>query len=252
MIGISSPSFSFSNFSGMLEDIRKEFKLWEIVAELDHDLPAIEEIALHAVESYDMKFQIHAPIADLNIGTPSERMRQHAIDEVILLADICERLSVEVMTIHPGSAIAYGNEVKSRVSTATRESILAIDKALRGRGVKIALENMPPGDWSICYSIDDLKSMIAGTEIGICFDVGHANVAGTLGGFLHGRDLLFNVHLHNNDGSSDQHLALDKGEIDLKPIVETISRKYKGNYIIEARNLEEGVGSRDVLESWLR
>jgi sugar phosphate isomerase/epimerase len=252
MIGISSPSFSFSDFSGVLEEIRKEFKLWEIVAELDHDLPAIEETVLHAVESYDMKFQVHAPIADLNIGSPSERMRQHSVDEVIMLADICGRLSVKVMTIHPGSAIAYGNEVKSRVRTATRESILAIDKALHGRDVKIALENMPPGDWSICYSIDELKSMIDGTDIGICFDVGHANVAGTVGGFLHERDLLANIHLHNNDGGSDQHLALDKGKIDMKPIVNAISRKYAGNYIIEARNLQEGVESKAVLESWLR
>ena len=252
MIGISSPSFSFSNFSEKLDEIRKGFRLWEIVAELEHDLPAIEETVLYAVESYDMKFQVHAPIADLNIGSPSERMRRHAIDEVIMLADICGRLSVKVMTIHPGSAIAYGNEVKSRVRTATRESILAIDKALGGRDIKIALENMPPGDWSICYGIDELKSMIEGTGLGICFDVGHANVAGAVGGFLHDRDLLFNIHLHNNDGRSDQHLALDKGDIDLKPIVSAISRKYTGNYIIESRNLQEGVESKGVLESWLR
>jgi sugar phosphate isomerase/epimerase len=251
MIGISSPSFSFLDFEEMLEKIRKEFELWEVVAELDHDLPAIEEGVKYAMDSYGMKFQVHAPIADLNIGSPSDRMRARALEELLMIMQTCERLSIQMITIHPGAAVAYGEDVKSRVREATRASIKIIDRAIEGMSLKVALENMPPGTWSICYDIDELKSMVEGTRIGICFDTGHAHVAGTIDGFLREREMILNVHLHNNDKTSDQHLALDKGTIDLKPIVGTLSRKYRGNYIIEANNLREGIESKRILEGWL-
>lgn len=251
MIGISSPSFSLVAFDEMLEKIRKEFGLWEIVAELEHDLPVIEEGAEYAMESYDMKFQIHAPIADLNIGSPSERMRKHSIDELLLLIEICERLSIPLITIHPGTAVAYGDEVKGRVIEATKDSIRTIAHETEGMGLKIALENMPPGSWSTCTDVGALLSVVEGTSIGICFDTGHAHVAGSVDGFLHERERILNVHLHNNDGKSDLHLPLADGTMDLRPIVGALSRKYHGNYIIEASNLREGIESKRILEGWL-
>ena len=251
MIGISSPSFSLIEFDDMLEKIRKEFELWEVVAELDHDLPAIEEGVKYAMDSYGMKFQVHAPIADLNIGSPSERMRAHSLEELLMLMQTCERLSIPMITIHPGSAVAYGDNVKSRVREATRLSMKIIDRAIDGMSLKVAIENMPPGTWSICYDVGELISMVEGTRIGICFDTGHAHVAGTIDGFLRERERILNIHIHNNDGTSDQHLAMDKGTIDLKPIVGALSRKYRGNYIIEANNLREGIESKKILEGWL-
>ena len=251
MIGISSPSFSFFDFEEMLEKIRKEFELWEVVAELDHDLPSIEEGVGYAMESYGMKFQVHAPIADLNIGSPSERMRAHSVEELLTILQTCERLSISMVTIHPGAAVAYGESIKSKVREATKASIKEIDRAIDGMSLKVALENMPPGSWSICADIGELESMIEGTRIGICFDTGHAHVARSIEGFLQERERILNVHLHNNDGTSDQHLAIDRGAADLRSIVGTLSRKYRGNYIIEANNLREGIESKKVLESWL-
>lgn len=252
MIGISSPSFSFQDFDEMLEKIRKEFELWEVVAELDHDLPAIEESVLYAMESYGLKFQVHAPIADLNIGSPSDRLRKHSVDELLMLIDICDRIGIKVVTIHPGAAVAYGDDVKGRVREATKGSLKLIDRHIDGMSLKVAIENMPPGSWSICYDMAELASITEGTRIDICFDTGHAHAAGTTASFLLDRERIANVHLHNNDGSSDQHMPLDKGTMDLKGIVGALSRKYKGNYIIEARDLPEGIGSKKVLDGWLR
>lgn len=251
MIGISSPSFSFMQFNEILERVRKHFDLWEIVSELEHDLPKLEGDISYAMKSYGIKFQVHAPIADLNIGSPAERMRKHALDEVFSLIDICDRLSIEVLTIHPGVAIAYGDEVKERVRTATKDSIAAIDRKIGGMDLKIALENMPPASWSIGYDLEELQSMIDGTRIGICFDTGHANIAGSVGDFLREGGKLFNVHLHNNDRSFDQHMPLDSGSLDIRSIVQSLRNFYSGNYIIESRDLDEGIRSKKLLEKWM-
>lgn len=252
MIGISSPSFSLLGFEEVFEEVRKEFDLWEIVGELEHDLPKIEEGILYGMESYGMKFQVHSPIADLNIGSPAERLRKHSLDEILDLIDICDRLSIEMLTVHPGVAIAYGEDIKPKVREATKESLGIIDQKIRGTKLRVALENMPPASWSIGYDLDELLSMIDGTGIGICFDVGHAHIARSTRSFLLGKERIINVHLHSNNGALDQHLSLDEGNVDLKSVVSTISRTYRGNYIIESRDLAEGVKSKKVLTDWLR
>ena len=251
MIGISSPSFSFSQFNEILERVRKHFNLWEIVSDLEHDLAKLEGDISYAMKSYGIRFQVHAPIADINIGSPAERMRKHALTEIFSLIDICERLSIEVLTIHPGVAIAYGDDVKERVRRATRESIVAIDQKLGGMNLKVALENMPPASWSIGYDLKELQSLIDGTRFGICFDTGHANIAGSIEDFLRESGKLFNVHLHNNDRSYDQHMPLDSGSLDIRSIVQSLRNFYSGSYIIESRDLDEGIRSKKLLEKWL-
>jgi len=238
-------------FNEILKRVRKHFDLWEIVSDLEHDLPKLEGDISYAIKSYGIKFQVHAPIADLNIGSPAERMRKHALDEVFSLIDVCDRLSINVLTIHPGVAIAYGDEVKERVRAATRNSIIAIDRKVEGTDLKIALENMPPASWSIGYDLEELQAMIDGTRIGICFDTGHANIAGSVGDFLREGEKLFNVHVHNNDKSFDQHMPLDSGSLDIGSIVQSLSRFYSGNYIIESRDLDEGIRSKKLLEKWI-
>jgi len=250
-IGISSPSFSFAPFNEALERVRKHFDLWEIVSDLEHDLPKLEGDISYAMDSYGIKFQVHAPIADLNIGSPATRSRKFSLDEILGLIDICERLSIKTLTIHPGVAIAYGDEVKERVRSATKESLKAIDRKVNGMSLKVALENMPPASWSIGYDLKELLSMIDGTSIGICFDTGHANIAGSVDDFLRENRRLVNVHLHNNDRSSDQHMPLDAGSLDIESIVGTLRKFYSGNYIIESRDLDEGIHSKKCLEKWL-
>jgi sugar phosphate isomerase/epimerase len=251
LIGISSPNFSFSPFNEVLERIRKHFDLWEIISDLEHDLSKLEGDISYAMDSYGIKFQVHAPIADLNIGSPAARSRKFSLDEILGLIDTCERLSIETLTIHPGAAIAYGDEVKERVRNATKESLKAIDRKIIGMSLKVALENMPPASWSIGYDLKELLSMIDGTNIGICFDTGHANIAGSIDGFLRENRRLANVHLHNNDKSFDQHMPLDSGSLDIESIVVALRKFYSGNYIIEARDLDEGIHSKKCLEKWL-
>jgi len=251
LIGISSPNFSFVPFNGVLERIRKHFDLWEIISDLEHDLSNLEGDISYAMNSYGIKFQVHAPIADLNIGSPANRSRKFSLNEILELIDTCERLSIRTLTIHPGAAIAYGDEVKERVRKATKESLKAIDRKIKGMSLKVALENMPPASWSIGYDLKELLSIIDGTSIGICFDTGHANVAGSIDDFLLENRRLTNVHLHNNDGSSDQHLPLDAGTIDIGSIVRALRKFYPGNYIIESRDLKEGIHSKKCLEKWL-
>ena len=55
-------------------------------------------------------------------------------------------------------------------------------------------------------------------------DIGHAHTCGTLQDFL-AHPALTHVHLHDNSGEGDEHLALGKGRIDLMPVLQKIQDK---------------------------
>lgn len=251
MIGISSPTFSFVPFDQVFEEVVKEFKLWEIVAEFEHDLPKNEAKISQGMKSFDMKFQVHAPIADMNLGAPVDNIREASLKELFSILESCRRLDIELITIHPGMAIVYGENIKPKVKAATSKSLKAIDRKMRELNLKIALENMPPADWSIGLDLNELLTMIAGTEIGICFDTGHANVARTVDTFLKEGYPLINVHIHNNTGAFDEHLVIDKGSLKMGKVIDALKKFYSGSYIIEARTFQEGIESRNQLKKLL-
>jgi len=79
----------------------------------------------------------------------------------------------------------------------------------------------------------------------VCFDVGHANITGSIDSFLDHRGCIKNVHLHENSGKQDEHLPLTGEHIDVERIVRALGNK---NYVIEARSVDEGRISRDFLK----
>jgi sugar phosphate isomerase/epimerase len=118
--------------------------------------------------------------------------------------------------------------------------------------VTIALENMPANINATCTSPEELLRVLDGTELGICFDVGHANTTGNIDTFLPLAHRFINVHLHNNGGQWDEHNVIDDGSADVAKVVSALKGSYKGNIVIESTDLETGIISKGKLEALLR
>ena len=100
------------------------------------------------------------------------------------------------------------------------------------------------------YTQEQLLEAIEGTELRVTFDVGHAHHAGFLDEWLDHVHLFRNFHIHDNDGSWDQHAVLGSRTIPFDKVLKAME-PYKGSYIIECSKYEEGVESKGVLEGWL-
>jgi len=87
-----------------------------------------------------------------------------------------------------------------------------------------------------------------GLPVAMTFDTGHANIShldqppphlqfGTVADAMEACiDIIDNVHLHNNDGSGDQHQGLLDGSMDLKSCIKRLKRlDYKGSISVEVR-----------------
>lgn len=87
------------------------------------------------------------------------------------------------------------------------------------QGVRIALENVPntaagrPNDNFGVF--EKLFSDYPGDFIGLCYDSGHGNIDGKgLDRLDRLKDRLIAVHLHDNDGTADQHRLPFSGTVD--------------------------------------
>ena len=251
MIGIGSPAFCQIPFLEMLEAISEHFELWEILSEGEDRLELVKDDLRDHRGSYDLRYQVHAPLSDVNVGSVHEPMRVAAVTEIKKTLVLCRQLEIPVVTIHPGFVQGIAFLDKNRAVVKTRESVLEISRAAEDLGIRVAVENMPANINATCTRADELMEVVEGTGLGLCFDMGHANTAGQLDEMLRLVDKFTNVHLHNNEGQWDQHNRVDDGSADLTRVVSVLRGSYKGNVIIEATDLESGAESKKVLESVL-
>lgn len=251
MIAISVPSLSLIDFETALASVSKEFSAWEIVGEGKHYLPDIEKEFIGTASSFDIDFSVHAPLSDVNIGSLNPRARELSVQEVCETLQAAGRMDIDLCTIHPGFFGPLGMLDKPSVVQRTRESLGVIEEVAQDSGVRVALENMPNmGMMMMGRSPSELLPLLEGLDMGICLDIGHAHTAGTIDEFLHLKDRLINLHVHDNFGDHDSHLAIGEGKIDFRKVLLGLSG-YQGRYVIEARNLADGVLSRNRLQDLL-
>ena len=250
MISVSSPALSMMPLDEAINFVAKDFKAWEIVAEGRHRLPDIEKRFNEISSSFDLEYSVHAPLSDINIGSLNPALREASLNEVLLAIDCCRRMDIDLITVHPGFISPLGQLDRGSVLDETRRSIVEIDQAALENGVVVALENMPRMPITTCTEPDELISLLEGTSLGVCFDIGHAHTNGNIDDFVKHRSCFANVHIHDNDGGSDQHLTIGDGRIDFERVLARMSG-YPHRYVIEARRIEGAPLSQERLKRLL-
>ena len=247
MIGIGSPAFCMTPFMKMLEDISRHFGLWEILSEGEDRLELVGDGIRHGRDSYGMRFQVHAPLSDVNIGSVYEPMRLAALNEVQQTIAWCHKLEIPLVTVHPGFVQGIAFLDRRKALEKTKESVKVLSEFSKRQSVEIVVENLPANINATCVTADDLLKVLEGSDLRICFDMGHANTSGQIDRFLELVGRFGNVHLHNNEGQWDQHNQIDVGSADFRKVVSALKRSYSGNIIIEATDLADGVKSQETL-----
>jgi len=238
-------------FKEMLEAIAPHYDSWEIIAEGMHAMPDIQEDIRKAKDSFDTKFAVHAPFSDLNIASLNPKIRENSVVQIIDCIRICNDLGIELVTLHPGYKSPLGAYFLDEIKEMNKKSLMEIDRAGEEYGVLLALENIPKMWISLCSDAKEMKELVGGTNLKICFDVGHAHISGAVDGFLDLKENFVNIHLHDNNGDKDKHLVLGEGNIGLREILKEL-KGYKGDFVIESTSLEDGIRSKAILSEILK
>lgn len=216
--------------------------------EILHQYPC-EEINLDILNSYNLKYTVHSPILDLNIASLNSTMSKCSINDVKKSIDLANTLDSEIVIVHPGIIPFLSRKFEKEVYHKSKESIKEIGNYANDLGVIATIENMPNIDGFIYKDIVKLDELLTSLEMSMTLDIGHACTAG----FLENQtyfDSIKHIHLSDNFGSDDTHLALGEGSINFKAMIELFERKkYEGIYMIEVNDKNSVEKSLEYLKN---
>ena len=107
--------------------------------------------------------------------------------------------------------------------------------------IRFAVENAPvdSGRSSIIY---DIVTRFPENRVGVCIDVGHANIIETVQSAIHtAGNRLIHIHASDNHGKHDDHLVPGAGNISWKTVMKELQKAdFKGAFTLEPRDYTQG------------
>jgi sugar phosphate isomerase/epimerase len=223
---------------------------WEIVADGNYRLDdpvrykQIEEV----IFSTHLGISVHAPYGDLNLATLNDPIWHESIRQICSCIEKASNFTDRV-TIHPGYLSPAGKLMPKRAWDLQKEALRRIGRHAVEYSVLACLENMIAIKEFLCRDPGELIGMVEGIEgIGMTFDFGHANTVGKVNDFLKEVGRSHHIHIHDNCGSADEHLALGDGTIKWQEVGRAISARYSGVVVIEGRSIPEAKKSLAVFK----
>lgn len=251
MIGMSCTHFCNRPLSDWIGPVSESFRHWEIFSEIDHSVQGREAEIREMIRSRGMTCSVHAPICDLNIAAFSDRLMEASVKETCAVIVSSAEIGAQTVTIHPGLSSMSVHGTEERAVERARRSMRTFDRMQDEYGVPLAIENMPGFPFFLGKTAGSLAEIVDGTDLGICFDIGHAHTMGQVDAMVETfGDRIVNVHIHDNHGQKDEHLTIGDGTVDFDRVLGLL-KGYRGNYIIESKNLESAVESQSRLKIML-
>jgi len=191
-------------------------------------------------EEYGVTLSYHAPFRDWNVGSYDETVRQDSVERVKRTLDDAAAAGATSVVVHGGSVPhRYPEWVRERARENAHRSLAECAEYAQLVGVSLCLENQPIDEDKRRYTTSPaaLAEMIDAVDVppqylSVTLDVGHAKVNGhDYREFVEEFGHRIRVcHLHDNDGSADQHEPFPGYE----SVVESVPANF---FILEMKSL---------------
>jgi sugar phosphate isomerase/epimerase len=261
-IGLPTTLFQENSFEEALKNVLKlKPDCVEIVFDLPHFLPEkeYEEVNIKKIKNIisqdNVECSVHSSFYEFNLGSVYPVRRKAALIQTKKCLKFASLIEAKVVTVHPG--YCPFPHVKKLFEDAKKRFIEDLKECLKfalDEGILLALENIQ-SKYFFFYKLDDGLSFIREMDgLGLTLDIGHAYISACELGLKKPenhiariverklRNHIFHVHLHDNFGVKDNHLAPGDGKINFKPIVEALKKiGYDKQIIVEVWNPQKPV-----------
>jgi sugar phosphate isomerase/epimerase len=226
----------------------------EIVDEGFHTLTKQRVSTLKTLgKSYNKKYTVHAPFADINIASLSKPILKTVFKRLETSISFTSDLDASVWVFHPGLRTGISMFYPGMDWIQNLETIRTLLKIANNYNVKIAIENVPEPYPFLTKNIEDFKKFYEelDVDIGLVFDVGHANLNKQMDQFLTVfGDKIVHIHAHDNRGGIDEHLGVGQGSVDWKSFADGLKR-INFDKIVIVESVEHVEESVQKLSKWL-
>jgi len=164
---------------------------------------------------------LHGPFTEIHPAAIDYRMRDLGMIRLNQAYDVASHFAVKKMVVHTGwMPFIYFKSYQAEKGAYFWQKFME-DK---------------PDDFTICvenvledepYMMLDMMKKITDSRIKICLDIGHAHAMTSADIPVHKwiqvlGPHIAHFHLHNNDGSGDQHKPFGEGTMDMEHVLKTI------------------------------
>lgn len=244
---IHVPYNRIPEFADFIREKRLDLEIYFGSAVLDSISP--DDIqGLTDILDYRPSLSFHAPFMDLSPAAVDSKVRKATTERFFHVLDIAEVLRPKAIVFHSGyEKWKYALDVGFWLE----KSLLTwrpLNERASGIGVKIAIENIFEEEPS---NLRLLMEQMDSDNFGICFDTGHCNLFSTvpLSDWLEALNpYIAELHLHDNDGSADQHLPMGEGTFDFTEFFGLLVRNHCV-HTIEAHTPEHVLKSLEYLKA---
>ncbi len=192
---------------------------------------------------------IHGPFTEIIPAGIDHRMVEAGLERLNEAYEVCKELGVNRMVVHTGFVPLMYHKVWHLEKSADFWKKFLEDKS---EDFNLLIENVFEDE---PYMMKDLIDMINDPRAEICLDIGHANA-------MSGEDMdveqwievlgrrISHVHIHNNNGFSDEHNHIDCGSLCWKTVLKKLEQYAKEDFTvtIECRDAK---GNTELLaENW--
>ena len=167
----------------------------------------------------------HAPFLDLRPGAIDPKIREVTVDRLRRVFELLPLFQPRSIVCHPSFDEKYYVSGERQWLANSLETWNGLIGYVKGTQTVIAMENVyEQGPQQLRPLLDALDS----SRVRFCFDTGHANAFGrapygewleTLG------DRLGEIHIHDNDGTADQHLPVGEGNFPFRELMALVRQK---------------------------
>ncbi len=207
-----------------------------------------------ALEETNLELTLHAPFRDINLASLNPLIREASARQLQECLELAHDLGARRIVVHPGD---LPRDYSEGWLPKAREGLCAALRPVCDRaeelGITLGIENLSrKGNRRLVQTAEEHLTLLAelGPNCKATFDVGHAHTFGldVLRYLEEVLPRLMEVHLHDNDGTGDQHLPLGAGTIDFPGLFRLLSVKdYQGPLILEVNSQADLERSRDYL-----
>jgi sugar phosphate isomerase/epimerase len=214
-----------------------------------------EEMVGLCRELYDagLSISFHAPYMDLSPGSPDGRIRKVVEERLNQVLDLAEEVRPEVIVVHGGWDRWRFNGNMEMWLMNSLDLWPPILRRAGKIGTRLAMENV------FDDSPDPIRRLLDAMDsprFGHCFDIGHFRLFSRVSmeeWFEALGKRIFEVHIHDNNGGSDDHLPPGDGDIDFARFFDLLRRHSPGAiYAIEPHKEEDLRRNLEVLPRYLR
>lgn len=235
-------------------EIKENISFIELVV-TDTSIPDFlfrDKDAFKMVEKYCEGFErtVHLPFYDLNLGSVDDNISNYSLNSLKKSLVLAERLGAEICVAHLGYNPRISKSATDKWLNRFIKRKREVEEFSLFRKITVAWENTYEKEISIFQKIINMDP-----DTKLCLDIGHCNCFASFSAVEFLKEFkakTIHIHIHDNLGKEDSHLAPGNGNIDFKGIMKEVDHDTVVNAVFEIDTIKFQESVNEIKNIFMR